>query len=261
MMAERPSPGALFDFSGRTVMITGASRGIGQGIAVRFAEAGATVVIGYRHDADGAGATIAEIEAWGARGLAVQIDVCDRLSFAEAFGRAVERFGRLDVLVNNAGAYPIEPLSQMSDEAWIENLDVNLRSVFIGTQLAASHMPSTGGAVVNVASIEGLHPAPGHSHYATAKAAVLMHTRAAALELGARGIRVNAVSPGLIDYPELRHLWPDGVSRYERAAPLGRIGQRDEVADAVLFLASSAARFITGANLVVDGGVCASPIF
>ena len=214
-----------------------------------------------RSKADQAEADQAEVDRGAGFAMAAKVDVCDRAAVAAAFDATVARFGRLDVLVNNAGAYPLEPMAEMTDAAWIENLDVNLRSVFVGTQLAAARMADDGGAVVNVASIEGLHPAPGHSHYATAKAAVLMHTRAAALELGPRKIRVNAVSPGLIDYPALRGGWPEGVARYEQTAPLGRIGTRDDVADAVLFLASPAARFITGANLVVDGGVCASPIF
>ena len=242
------------------MLVTGASRGIGQGIAIRFAEAGASVVVGYRSDESGAEQTVYEIETNGGRACGVQVDVCNRDAFGAAIDLAIDRFGQFDVLVNNAGIYPMTPLSEMTDTAWRDVIDVNLGSVFIGTQLAAARM-TDGGAVVNVASIEGLHPASGHSHYATAKAAVLMHTRAAALELGPRGIRVNAVSPGLIDYPQLRSLWPQGVDRYEQAAPLGRVGQRGEVADAVLFLASPAARFVTGANLVVDGGVCASPIF
>ena len=259
-MSAPLKPAQLFDFRGRTVLVTGASRGIGQGIAIRFAEAGASVVAGYRTDADGAEQTRSAIDAVGGSGCIAQVDVCDRDAFRAAAETAIDRFGALDVLVNNAGAYPLTALPEMTDEGWSENLDVNLRSVFIGTQLAAERMTG-GGAIVNIASIEALHPAPGHSHYASAKAAVLMHTRAAALELGPLGIRVNAVSPGLIDYPELRDLWPEGVARYERQAPLGRIGTREEVADAVLFLASPAARFMTGANIVVDGGVCASPIF
>ncbi len=260
MTPDPASPLDLLDFSGRTVLVTGASRGIGQGIALRFAQARAQVVVGYRADADGAESTVKSIVGAGGRACVVQVDVCDRDAFSAAVDLAETRFGGIDVLVNNAGAYPLTAFAEMTDDAWEENLDVNLRSVFTGTQLAARRM-GPGGAIVNIASIEALHPSPGHSHYATAKAAVLMHTRAAALELGPRGIRVNAVSPGLIDYPELRSLWPEGVQRYAEAAPLGRIGVREEVADAVLFLASPGARYITGANLVVDGGVCASPIF
>jgi NAD(P)-dependent dehydrogenase (short-subunit alcohol dehydrogenase family) len=123
------------------------------------------------------------------------------------------------------------------------------------TQVAVPHLRRDNGAVVNIASIEGLQPASGHSHYTASKAAVLAHTRAAALELGRLGIRVNAVAPGLIHRDGLEADWPEGVARWHAACPLGRLGQPDDVADAVLFLASAAARWMTGACLVVDGGV------
>jgi len=118
-------------------------------------------------------------------------------------------------------------------------------------------MRGDGGAIVNIASIEGLQPAFDHSHYAASKAAVIMHTRAAALELGRAGIRVNSVSPGVIEAPGIEESWPEGVARWRAAAPLERLGHPSDVADAVLFLVSPAARWITGANLVVDGGVLA----
>jgi len=167
------------------------------------------------------------------------------------------------VAINNAGIYPTVPLLEMTEEDWDESLDANLKSVFLVTRAAARHMAERreGGAIVNIASIEGEHPAPFHSHYSAAKAAVLMHTRAAALELGPKGIRVNAVSPGLIGRPELENEWPDGVQRWRAAAPLERLGEPEDVADACLFLASPGARWITGADLRVDGGVTASPIF
>jgi NAD(P)-dependent dehydrogenase (short-subunit alcohol dehydrogenase family) len=116
---------------------------------------------------------------------------------------------------------------------------------------------TAGNSIVNISSIEGIQPANNHSHYAASKAAVIMHTRAAALELGQAGIRVNCVSPGLIDVAGLDQAWPDGVARWRAAAPLGRLGTPSDVADAVLFLASPAARWISGANIVVDGGVLA----
>ena len=146
----------------------------------------------------------------------------------------------------------------MSPEEFTTVVDSNLGTVFHGTRAAASRMVD-GGAIVNVASIEALQPADGHSHYSAAKAAVVAHTRAAALELGPLGIRVNAVAPGLIARPGIAEQWPDGVARWEAAAPLGRLGEPADVADACLFLASDAARWITGAVLVVDGGMLARP--
>jgi NAD(P)-dependent dehydrogenase (short-subunit alcohol dehydrogenase family) len=152
----------------------------------------------------------------------------------------------------------------MSEEEWDRVVDTNLKSVFLGTQAAARQMKGQdppGGAIVNIASIEGESPAPLHSHYNAAKAGVIMHTRAAALELGPHGIRVNSVSPGLIWRPGIEEDWPEGVEHWQQAAPLTRLGRPEDVADACLFLASPAARWITGANLRVDGGVLSRPAF
>src|SRR5262249_11061359 len=153
------------------------------------------------------------------------------------------------IVVNNAGIQPVAPLELLENDDIAELLRVNVAGVAAMTREAAALMPA-GGAIVNVSSIEGLQPAFGHSHYAAAKAAVIMHTRAAALELGAKGIRVNCVSPGLIGTPGL-DAWPEGVARWRAAAPLERLGTPEDVGDAVLFLASRAARWVSGANLVV----------
>ncbi len=146
---------------------------------------------------------------------------------------------------------------------WDAVLAATLRSVFLMTQAAARQMIAQGGggAIVNISSIEAENPAPGHSHYNAAKGGVLMYTRAAANELGPHGIRVNAVAPGLIWTPGLETNWPEGVARFLRAAPLGRIGTPEDVADACLFLASPAARWITGASLTVDGGVLTHQVY
>ena len=170
---------------------------------------------------------------------------------------AVDGFGRLDIVVNNAGIQPVAPLESIGDEEIVEMLRVNVAGVAAMTREAASAMGTGGGAIVNISSIEGLQPAFDHSHYAAAKAAVIMHTRAAALELGPVGIRVNSVSPGLIEAPAIAETWPEGVARWLAAAPLERLGTPSDVADAVLFLVSPASRWISGANLVVDGGVLA----
>ena len=254
---------ALLDYSGKVVLVTGAGRGIGSGIAMRFAEAGADIAVNYRSSDEGANQLIDAIQALGRKTIAVQADVRDRADVERLMEEAAAGLGKLDVLINNAGIDPLASLLDMTDEQWDEVVDTNLKSVFLCTQLGASQMirQGSGGAIVNIASIEAQNPAAMHSHYNATKAGIVMHTMAAAGELGEHGIRVNAVSPGLIWEDGLEEAWPDGVSRYLTAAPLERLGQPDDVADACLFLASHAARWITGANLVVDGGVLTSTVY
>lgn len=258
----------LLNFDNKVVLVTGSGSGLGRGIALRFAEAGAAVIVHYRSSEAGALEVVAQIEAAGGRAAVVQADVCERADVEALVAAAVNTFGRLDVLVNNAGIYPLASVLDMSDEEWDAVIDANLRSVFLCTQVAARQMmrqkeagQELAGAIVNIASIEGENPAPMHSHYNAAKGGVLMYTRAAAFELGPQGIRVNAVSPGLIWTEGIEENWPDGVARWQAAAPLVRLGMPDDVADACLFLASPGARWITGANLRVDGGVMATPSF
>ncbi len=258
-----PSVKNLLDFTDRSVLVTGAGSGIGTGVAQRFAEAGASVIVGYRSSAEGAEAVVAEIEAAGGRAISARGDVTAENEVEALIQRAVDAFGRIDAVINNAGIYPLTPLVEMTVDDWRQMIDANLTSVFLLTRAAGRRFidQGEGGAIVNIASIEGFHPAPAHSHYATAKAGVLMHTRAAALELGSHGIRVNSVSPGVIWRQGIEEAWPDGVERWHAAAPLGRLGRFEDVADACLFLASPAARWITGTDLKVDGGVTASSIF
>ncbi len=262
-MTSRPAVSSLLDFSGQSVVVTGASRGIGQGIALRFAEAGAKVLVVYRSQKAGADETVAQIHALGGQAESVAADVSTRAGADAVLAAAQTHFGGVDVLINNAGIYPMHGLLDMQDADWRAVVDGNLTSVFLMTQVVARAMVAakTGGAIVNLSSIEGHAPAPAHSHYTSAKAAVNMHTRSAALELGPEGIRINAVAPGLTFYPELPTLWADGVQRYEAAAPLGRLVKREEVADACLFLASPAASAISGVCLSVDAGVSATPLF
>jgi len=246
---------SLLDLSDAVALVTGSSGGIGAGIARRLHEAGASVVVHAVRTMDAARTLAAEL---GPRAVAVQGDVVDD---ADAIcARAVRAFGRLDVVVNNAAVQPVSALEDMDPAELAEVLRVDVEGVIRMTQAAAGHLRAVhGGSIVNVASIEGIQPAPGHSHYAAAKAAVLAHTRAAALELGRHRIRVNAVAPGLIDRPGLEEAWPEGVARWHAACPLGRLGQPEDVADAVLFLASAASRWVSGACLVVDGGVLTRP--
>jgi NAD(P)-dependent dehydrogenase (short-subunit alcohol dehydrogenase family) len=247
----------LLDLTGRAVVVTGAAGGIGAAIAARVHEAGAAVLVHARRPA----AAAAVCAALGERAAPVVADLRDPDAPAVVVDAALHAFGRLDGLVNNAAVQPVGALLELADAELDEVLDTNVGAVFRLTRAVAAHLADAGrhGAVVTVASIEGEHPPTLHAHYAASKAAVLMHTRAAAGELGRLGIRVNAVAPGLIDRPGLQADWPEGVARWHAAAPLGRLGHPADVADAVLFLLSDAARWITGATLRVDGGVLARP--
>ena len=175
--------------------------------------------------------------------------------------QVVAVFGKLNGLVNNAGIQPVTPYLELSSVDISEMLRVNVQGVMELSGFAAKHMLESGGSIVNISSIEGLQPALGHSHYATAKAAVLMHTRASALELGKYNIRVNAVAPGLIDREGLWEAWSDGVTRWRKSCPLERLGTPEDVADATLFLISRAARWISGATLIVDGGMLTNNVW
>jgi NAD(P)-dependent dehydrogenase (short-subunit alcohol dehydrogenase family) len=248
-----PPVGTLLDLTGRVVVVTGVSGGIGQGIARRLGEAGASVVLHVRRDRAAAEVLAAEL---GDRAVVVAGDLLQDGIAGDLAALAEEHFGGLDGWVNNAGVQPVRALTEMTDDEFDGVLAANAATTFRGTRAAAQRM-AQGGAIVNVASIEALQPAVGHSHYVASKAAVVAHTRAAAVELAPSGIRVNAVAPGLIDRPGLDDAWPDGVARWLAACPLGRLGRPDDVADACLFLLSAASRWVTGAVLVVDGGVLA----
>lgn len=257
-----PSFNRLLDLSGKVAVVTGASQGIGASIARRFGEAGAMVLVHYRGHEQAAEEVVASITAGGGRATAAQADLSQPGQVETLFACAIEKLGGLDIAVNNAGSFPVRPLLDMDLREWQAVYADNVESAFLCTREAARHMQHAGGgAIVNIASLESLAPAPDHSHYGSAKAALAMFTRCAAQELGPYGIRVNAVSPGLIERPGIEDAWPDGVARFRAQAPLRRIGEPGDVADACLFLASAAARWISGHNLVVDGGIMSAKMY
>ena len=232
---------------GRTALVTGGSRGIGRAIAAGLAEAGATVVIGYRSGADEA----AEV-ADGVGGRAVQADVSD----PEEAKRLVEEAGDVDVLVNNAGVTRDGLLARMSDEDWKTVLDTNLGGTFNTSRaVIRGMMKRRSGSIVNVSSIVGVHGNPGQTNYSASKAGIIGFTKALARELGSRGARANVVAPGYISTRLTNDLPKELQQAMLASTPLGRFGDPEDVAGAVRFLASDAAAFVTGEVLLVDGGL------
>jgi 3-oxoacyl-[acyl-carrier protein] reductase len=258
-----PPVASLLDLTGKVALITGSSSGIGGGIARRLAEAGAAVALHYRGDRSGAERAAAEIGKGAGSAVAVHAELTDATEVDAALQTVTGVLGPVDILVNNAARQTHSTVRDMSFAEWQAMLQTNLDAVFLVTKAVIDRMIARGqgGAIVNIASIEGLHPAVTHGHYATSKAGLIMFTRALALEFGRHGIRANTVSPGVIRRDGIEAAWPEGVKRWMDAVPLGRMGEDEDVADAVLFLAAPASRFITGANLVVDGGITARPAF
>lgn len=261
MSTSIPAVSALLDLGGRTAIVTGASGGIGSGIARRFAEAGANVIVHLNANRAGAEAVAGAIRSAGGKAAVHQADISSTPGATGLIDAAVAEFGGVDILVNNAGRQPVQMLGDTTEADFNAILAANVTGPFLLIRKFAERLREAGkpGSVVNIVSIEGHNPAPGHAHYASSKAALLMFTKAAALELGPHGIRVNSVSPGLIHRDGIEQGWPEGVARWNSAAALKRLGQPEDIADAALFLASDAARWISGADLVVDGGVSARP--
>jgi NAD(P)-dependent dehydrogenase (short-subunit alcohol dehydrogenase family) len=247
-------------FAGRAVLITGGNRGIGLATAGRFAAEGALVMLMARRADRGAAAAATVPGAAFVTG-----DVRVAADATRAVAATLERFGRLDVLVNNAGViYRNRPVDVLTEAEWDETFDVNVKGAFLMTRAALASLRATGGTVVNVASYVALVGFAGAAAYAASKAALVNFTRSVALDHAREGLRVNAVCPGSVDTDMIHAAWdafPDpAVARraWEEKHPVGRIAIADEVAAAILFLASDDARFITGVALPVDGGITAA---
>jgi 7-alpha-hydroxysteroid dehydrogenase len=246
---------ASFTMTGRVAVVTGSGQGIGRAIAWGLADAGCDVVVNARRRAD-LEVTAAGIADRGRRALVADGDIID---FSEVLAdRAVAELGRLDVWVNNVGGSnekTVRELVDTPDEIWRAQLELNLTSAFQGAKAAARHLPA-GGAIVNIASGAGMRGSPRTGPYAAAKAGMLNLTQTLALELAPRGIRVNAVSPGPVATEAFREVLgvADRLDDVASTIPLGRLGTPDDIAAAVVFLASPAASWVTGQNLLVAGG-------
>jgi 3-oxoacyl-[acyl-carrier protein] reductase len=239
---------------GKIALITGGSRGIGAAIAKRLAFDGAEVAITYTKGADAAAAVVKEIERDGGKALAIQADAADAKAVKAAVEKTVATFGRLDVLVNNAGTAIPKTFEETTLEEIDRVLDINVRGVFIATQAALKHMKS-GSRIIMIGSAVGERvAAPGLVPYAATKGAVKMFTQALARELGSRGITVNNVQPGPID-TELNPAASEWAVPQKAATALDRYGRVEEIAAMVAFVAGPESSYITGANLTVDGGM------
>ena len=239
---------------GKIALITGGSRGIGAAIAKRLAAEGANVAITYTKGADAAASVVTEIERAGRKAIAIQADATDAGAVEAAVEKTVATFGRLDVLVNNAGTAIPKPFEEATLEEMDRVIAINVRGVYVATQAALKHMKS-GGRVIMIGSAVGERvAAPGLVPYAGTKGAVKMFTQALAREIGSRGITVNNVQPGPID-TELNPAAGDWAVPQKAATALDRYGNVDEIAALVAFVAGPESSYITGANLTVDGGM------
>ena len=256
-MAHAPAPAPSFALDGQVALVTGASRGIGRSLCSALAAAGADVVVGVRDPADGA-AVAAEVETHGRRAHVERLDVTRRQEIDDAVAGAVAAFGRIDILINNAGLGPENPAEDVTEEDFDLTCAVNLKGTFFVSLVVGRQMIRQGaGRIVNLGSQAGFVALPGESVYCMTKAAISHLTKCLAVEWGPHGITVNAVAPTFIVTPGTAEALDDPAMKadiLERIAALHRVGEPMDVAGAVVFLASPAAALITGHTILIDGG-------
>ncbi|MBL4682688.1 MAG: glucose 1-dehydrogenase [Pseudomonadales bacterium] len=245
---------------GKVALVTGGSGGIGRAIVRKLARAGADIVVHYRNNKAHADDLVKALTKEGNAAYAIRADFSTEKGCSELFAEANELSGGVSLLVNNAAVRTVAPYMEIDSDSLNEMMAANLNAPFHLIQIFAGQLPEgRHGAVVNIGSIEGNLPAKSHIHYSISKSGLEMLSRAVALELGSQNIRINTVSPGLINREGLELDWPDGVKRWKETVPLSRLGEGNDVANAVLFLLSDQAAWITGQNLVVDGGMSVCP--
>jgi 3-oxoacyl-[acyl-carrier protein] reductase len=244
--------------AGKVAIVTGASKGIGAAIATHLAAEGAAIVVNYASSKTGADKVVDGIKKSGGRALAVQADLSKPSEVAGLFATTKKEFDKLDILVNNAGVYEFQPLENVTPEHFHKMFDLNVLGLLLATKEAAKMFGSAGGSIVNISSVAASAAPPTTSVYSGTKAAVVAVTRSLAQELGPRKIRVNSVNPGMVE-TEGVHTTGIAGSDFEKSyiaqAPLGRIGQPNDIAPMVTFLASDDASWITGETFTVSGGV------
>ncbi len=240
----------------KVALVTGASRGIGRAIALRFAQEGANVAFTYLSSVEKGQALEAELQALGINAKGYRSDASDFKQAEELITQVLADFGRVDVLINNAGITKDGLLMRMSEEQWDTVIQVNLKSVFNLTKAAIKPMmKAKAGSIINLTSVVGLRGNAGQANYAASKAGIIGFTKSVALELGSRNIRSNAIAPGFIETEMTGELNAAATEEWTKSIPLKRGGQPEEVADACIFLASDLSRYITGQVLQVDGGL------
>ncbi|MBZ5592680.1 MAG: 3-oxoacyl-ACP reductase FabG [Acidobacteriia bacterium] len=244
----------------KVALVTGASKGVGKGIAVELARRGANVAVNYNTDRAGAETTVAEIHRIGREAMAIQANVAVAADVDRMFAHFLEKFPRLDILVNNAGVQTWKPLLDLTEPEWDRTIDTNLKGCFLCTQRGARHMCERGGGrIINIGSGCNKVAFPNLADYTASKGGVEMFTKCAAVELGKYRITVNCVAPGAIEIERTKLEAGDYAATWAKLTPLGRVGEPLDVGRAVVFLASEAAEFITGQTIWVDGGLFSKP--